>query len=208
MARTDGYFSAPRDCMTGRSTVFTNTMLGLLLRELDAQPGLPRPLAGHDLATRIIEQHWTGQYFRDALDRDLPSGDANVWPFFVGLIDNRDLQRRAFATLEARGITRPVPLRYFERRLPDSELAVPRVFTPDYQGDTSWTQLGPIYLGLLRQLDRRGFVAHRDDMAALITRDAQLPRALHDRRPALPRPRRPVRRDEGMIWAALFLDLL
>ena len=29
MARTSGYFSGPRDCMTGRSTVFANTMIAL-----------------------------------------------------------------------------------------------------------------------------------------------------------------------------------
>jgi hypothetical protein len=34
LARTDGYFSGPRDCMTGRSTVFANTMIALLSRLL------------------------------------------------------------------------------------------------------------------------------------------------------------------------------
>ena len=135
MARTDGYFSGPRDCMTGRSTVFANTMIGLLIRLLGVDDRLPNPLAGHDMADVLIRQYWTGSYFRDSLCRNEPSGDANLWPFFFEVVTDTEMQRRAFATLEARGFTQPIPLRYFEKRLPEAELPVPKAFTPNYQQD-------------------------------------------------------------------------
>src|SRR2546423_6688721 len=157
--------------MTGRSTVFANTMIALLARLLEDEPRLPNPFPGHDFPGAMLAQHWTGEYFRDALCRDLPSGDANVWPFFFGVFDEPDMKRRAFATLEERGLTRPVPLRYFERRLPESELPVPKLFTPNYQGDPSWTQLGAVYLGELAKVDRDQMLAHRARMAQFIERD-------------------------------------
>jgi len=207
LARTDGYFSGPRDCMTGRSTVFANTMIALLGRLLDRGDGLPRPLAGHDVAREMLRHHWTGESFRDSLDRTFPSGDANVWPFFYGVFDDRDMQRRAFSTLEANGFTDPVPLRYFQQRLPDAELPVPRLFTPNYQGDPSWTQLGPAYMHLLRDIDRPKMEQHRAKMAALIERDRNYLEIYT-------KTGRPYRgrallyhADEGMIWAAMFLDL-
>ena len=207
LARADGYFSGPRDCMTGRSTVFANTMIALLGRLLDRGDGLPRPQAGHDVAREMLRHHWTGDAFRDSLDRTFPSGDANVWPFFFGVFEDREMWRSAFAVLEANGFTDPVPLRYFEKRLPEAELPVPRLFTPNYQGDPSWTQLGPAYLHLLREVDRAKMEGHRGKMAALIERD----RNYLELYGTSGKPYRGraflYHADEGMIWAAMFLDL-
>jgi hypothetical protein len=97
MARPDGYFSGPRDCMTGRSTVFANTMIALLAQLLDELPSLPNPFRGHNATGAMWQHHWMGDHFRDSLCRDIPSGDANVWPFFFGVINDRDMQRRALA---------------------------------------------------------------------------------------------------------------
>jgi hypothetical protein len=211
LARARGYFSSPRDCMTGRSTVFANTMLALLGRLLADQPVLPQPARGANVARKLVDHHWTGSHFRDALDRELPSGDGNVWPFFLDVLDAADaatMLPSAFATLDARGMTRPVPLRYFERRLPESELPIPRAFTPNYQGDTSWTQLGAIYLGLLRRVDEARFRSERATLSALIDRDRNYLEVYRpDGRPYFGRAGTYFC-DEGMIWAALFLDLL
>jgi hypothetical protein len=207
MARTQGYFSGPRDCMTGRSTMFANTMIALTARLLDGDASLPNPFAGHDVRDRMLQHHWTGDYFRDSLCRELPSGDGNVWPFFFGIFDDPDMRRRAFATLEARGLTHPVPLRYFEHRLADSELPIPKMFTPNYQGDPSWTQLGAVYLGLLGEIDRPQMLQHRARMAEFIQRDRNyLELYTKDGKPYKGRAGL-YHADEGMIWAALFLDL-
>jgi hypothetical protein len=207
MARADGYFSGPRDCMTGRSTVFANTMIALLIKLLDVDRRLPNPLAGYDMAEVLVRHYWTGDYFRDSLCREMPSGDANVWPFFYEVVTDLDMKRRAFATLEARGLTEPVPLRYFERRLPEAELAVPRTFTPNYQGDPSWTQLGPAYLHLLKTVDRPRMEAHRAKMASFISRDRNyLELYTTEGKPYRGRAWL-YYADQGMIWAAMFLDL-
>jgi hypothetical protein len=208
MARTQGYFSGPRDCMTGRSTVFANTMIALTSQLLDGETRVSNPFAGHDVRDRMLQHHWTGEHFRDALCRELPSGDGNVWPFFFGLFDDEpEMRRRAFATLEARGLTDPVPLRYFERRLPESELPVPKAFTPNYQGDPSWTQLGAIYMTELAKFDRAKMITHRTRMAEFIERDRNyLELYTRDGKPYVGRAKI-YHADEGMIWAAIFLDL-
>src|SRR5262249_24802135 len=135
------------------------------------RPELPNPFRGTDVKQAILQQHWMGEYFRDSLDRDIPSGDANVWPFFLGVFTDPAMQRSAFATLEARGFAKPVPLRYFERRLPEAELPVPRTFAPNYQGDPSWTQMGAVFLEMLKKIDRPRMEQGRGAMAALIERD-------------------------------------
>jgi hypothetical protein len=207
MVRDDGYFSSPRDCMTGRSTAFANASLALLARQLDELPQLPNPFRGTDVAGAMLRQHWMGNYFRDSLCRDVPSGDANVWPFFFGIFTEPEMQRRAFATLEAGGFAHPVPLRYFQRRLRDSELPVPRWFTPNYQGDTSWTQLGPAYLQLLARIDRPLMEHHRARMAALIARDRNYLEVYTPEGKPYRGRGLVYHADEGMLWAAMFLAL-
>jgi hypothetical protein len=207
MARPDGYFSGPRDCMTGRSTVFANTMIALLARLLEDFPSLPNPFRGHDVRTALWQQHWMGDYFRDSLCRDIPSGDANVWPFFFEVVTDKQMQRRALATLEERGFTRPIPLRYFPTRLPEAELPVPRAATPNYQGDPSWMQLCPAFLRVLAQVDRPQMEWHRANVAALIERDQNYLEVYRtDGKPYRGRAFL-YQADEGMIWASMFLDL-
>ena len=206
MARPDGYFSGPRDCMTGRSTVFANTMIALLGRLTD-EMGLPNPFRGHDLVSAMWQHHWMGDHFRDSLCRDLPSGDANVWPFFFDVVTDRQMQRRALAALDERGYTRPLPLRYFPTRLPEAELPVPRAATPNYQGDPSWMQLGAAYLKVLGAVDRAHMTWHRANVAQIIERDRNYLEVYNtDGSPYRGRAFL-YYADEGMLWAAMFLDL-
>jgi len=208
LARADGYFSGPRDCMTGRSTVFANTMIALLGGLLDELPELPNPLRGHDVRAGMLRHHWSGDFFRDSLDREIPSGDANVWPYFFGVFDDQDMQRRSYGTLEERGFTRPIPLRYFERRMPESELPIPKAFTPNYQGDTCWMQLAPAYLKVLGDVDEVTMRRHRSRMSELVARDQNY-LELYTPEGAPYKGRAWLYyADAGMIWAAMFLDVL
>jgi hypothetical protein len=206
MARPDGYFSGPRDCMTGRSTVFANTMIALLAELLD-DLRLPNPLGAHDVVESMWQHHWMGDHFRDSLCRDLPSGDGNVWPFFFDVVTDDQMRRRAVQTLEERGYARPLPLRYFPTRLPEAELPVPRAATPNYQGDPSWMQLGPAYLHVLAKVDRPLMEWHRGNVARMIERDRNYLEVYNtDETPYAGRAFL-YYCDEGMLWASMFLDL-
>ncbi len=209
LARPEAYFSAPADCVRARSTTFTNTMLALLEQLLADEPRLPNPLAGADIAGRLVGSHWTGTHFRHALDHDQPSGDGNLFPFFFGILGDDDDRYRGLAlrTLEDQGFSEPIPLRYFERRTPSAELLVPRVFTPNYQGDTIWMQLCPLYLSQLQTIEPARAQRLRDRVARIIEIDGNY-LELYDRdlRPYTGRAGL-YHADEGMIWAALFLDL-
>jgi hypothetical protein len=206
LARPDGPFSGPRGCMTGRSTAFANTMVALAARLAD-ELGLPNPFHGRDVVGAMWQHHWMGDHFRDSLCRDVPSGDANVWPFFFEVVTDKQMQRRALAALDERGFARPLPLRYFPTRLPEAELPVPRVATPNYQGDPSWMQLGAAYLKVLGQVDRPLMEWHRANVGAVVERDANyLEVYTTEGRPYQGRAFL-YSCDEGMLWAAMFLDL-
>ncbi len=207
MARADGYFSGPRDCMTGRSTVFANAMIALLAKVLEDFPSLPNPLRGTDVVGSIWQHHWMGDHFRDSLCRDLASGDANVWPFFFGVVTDEQMRRRATRTLEERGFTRPLPLRYFQTRLPEAELPVPRFATPNYQGDPSWMQLGAAYLHVLATVDRPLMEWHRANVARFVERDGNYLELYTTAGEPYKGRAFLYTCDEGMLWASMFEDL-
>ena len=145
----------------------------------------------------MLAQHWMGDSFRDSLCRTFPSGDANVWPFFFGIFDDRAMRRRAFACWRRAASRARFRCATSSAALPGSELPVPRLFTPNYQGDPSWTQLGPVYLHLLEEVDRPRMERHRATMAALIERDRNYLEMYTPERPALPRPRLLLSRRRG-----------
>ena len=91
--------------------------------------------------------------FRDALGDHTVSGEANVWPFYAGVVGDDRLLASALRFLAATGFCDPYPLRYETIRRPGREVWFTRHVLPDYQGTTVWTSLGAIYLQLLRNVD-------------------------------------------------------
>ena len=99
-----------------------------------------------------MRHFWRGDRFIDALGADdTSSGEANLWPFWNGVVEDRDVMATAFDTLRRDGYTEPYPLRYETRRRPEIEVWLTRHVLPDYQGSTVWTSLGSMYLQLLRR---------------------------------------------------------
>ena len=156
----------------------------------------------------LVRHYWMGDYFRDSLCRDEPSGDANVWPFFFEIVTDTEMQRRAFATLEARGFTQPVPLRYFETAPPGGRAARPAVLharttrairagrSSARPISTSWPRsIGPRWSANAPRWPRSSSAI--GNYLELYTTDAKPYRG----RALL------YYADQGMIWAAMFLDL-
>ncbi len=194
MARTSGYFSGPRDCMTGRSTVFANTMIALSAQLLDGDKRVPNPFAGHDVRDRMLAT---------PLDRRLLPGCAlprsavrRRQRLAVLLRRVRRAGDEAARVRDARG-ARATPTRFrcatSSAGCPRASCPCPRCSRPNYQGDPSWTQLGAIYLGELAQdRSRQDGASTARRMAAFIERDRNyLELYTRDGKP-LRRPRPPL----------------
>jgi hypothetical protein len=229
LVRADRTFSAHRDTFKNGSTAYANSMVALLARTV-AETGwgpdvLPRhflpdreridapaamPIVGitPDWGSLLRIHFWTGDRFRDRLGTDQTSGEANVWPFFAGLIDDRSMLTTALETLRREGYTTPYPLKFDVEPRTEGELWVFRLWSPDYQTTTSWTSLGSIYLSLLREVEPAAAAVELDRMRALIERDDTLWEVLDARG----RPWRSASRlsvsDTSMLWGAILLDAL
>lgn len=157
----------------------------------------------------LLRRHfWQGDRFRDRLGSDETSGEANVWPFFAGLIEDRDMLAAALGTLQREGYTAPYPLRFDATHRVDRLVPAYRLWSADYQTTTSWTSLGSIYLSLLRDVEPGAASAELDRMRALIERDGTFWEVLDARGETWRSRSRLSVSDVSMLWGAILLELL
>ncbi|HET9520474.1 MAG TPA: hypothetical protein VFO73_05450 [Candidatus Limnocylindrales bacterium] len=211
LVRADRKFSAHRDTVENRSNAYGNTMVALLAKTL-AETGwfaspFERYFAG-DHGRLLVEHFWDGDHFRDALGDDTVSGEANVWPFYTGVIDDPAMLGAALGHLDRNGFCDPYPLRYETSRRAEREVWLTRHVLPDYQGSTVWTSLGAMYLQLLRTVDPVRAAAETARYVEWIERDGTFWEVMDARGQNWVSPRWIMIGEESMLWSAIFLDHL
>jgi hypothetical protein len=211
LVRSDRTFSAHRDTVVNRSNVYGNTMVALLAKTIEETGWFVSPFAPHfegDYGSLLLEHFWVDDHFRDALGDDTVSGEANVWPFYSGIIGDPELVVLALTHLHENGFCDPYPLRYETTRRPEREVWLTRHVLPDYQGSTVWTSLGAMYLQVLRTVNPRLAVAETARYVDWIQRDGTYWEVMNARGQNWVSPRWIMIGEESMLWSAIFLDAL
>jgi hypothetical protein len=212
LVRNDRKYSAHRDTIVNRCNAVGNSMVALLamtLADLGWEvPASMRPLA---LAPQsiLLDRFWDARgFFIDSIGDDRPSGEGNIWPFWTGVITDDAVLRKALHELEERGYADPYPLKYEVARRPQLEPLFVRTFMPDYQGASVWTSLGSMYLQLLHAFDPASARIEIDRYRIWIERDGTFWEVIDDETGERYSSTLLTRSDEGMLWSAIFLDLL
>jgi hypothetical protein len=211
LVRDDRTYSAHRDTVVNRSTAYGNVMVALLAKTVADTGWFASPLERFfdgDYGRLLRTSFWVDGRYRDALDDSAVSGEANVWPFYAGVVTDDRMMRSALSWLAAEGFCDPYPLRYETSRRPEREVWFTRHVLPDYQGSTVWTSLGAIYLQLLNAVDREAASREIARYAAWIERDGTYWEVLDARGRSWVSPRRLFIGEESMLWSAIFLDVL
>jgi hypothetical protein len=211
LVRSDRKFSAHRDTVVNRSNAFGNTMVALLAKTIAETGWFASPFEKHfegDYGRLLIEHFWDGDHFRDALGDETVSGEANIWPFYTGVIGDPDVVAAALAHLHANGFCDPYPLRYETSRRPEREVWLTRHVLPDYQGSTVWTSLGAMYLQVLRTVNPSLAATETARYVEWIERDGTFWEVMNAHGQNWVSPRWVMIGEESMLWSAIFLDAL
>jgi hypothetical protein len=211
LVRSDRKFSAHRDTVVNRSNAYGNTMVALLAKTIEETGWFASPFERHfdgDYGRLLFEHFWVDDHFRDALGDETVSGEANIWPFYAGVIGDPDIIGPALAYLDAHGFCDPYPLRYETCRRPEREVWLTRHLLPDYQGSTVWTSLGAMYLQVLRTVDPVLAASETARYVDWIERDGTFWEVMNAAGRNWVSPRWILIGEESMLWSAIFLDAL
>jgi hypothetical protein len=183
----------------------------LLAKTIEETGWLDSPFNRHfegDYGRLLLEQFWAGDHFRDALGDDTVSGEANIWPFYTGVIADPLIIGPALAHMAANGFCDPYPLRYETSRRPEREVWLTRHVLPDYQGSTVWTSLGAMYLQVLRTINAGLAASETARYVDWIERDGTFWEVMNSQGQNWVSPRWIMIGEESMLWSAIFLDHL
>ena len=194
-----------RDTTKYRRSAYAVTMLALMHRE-SLSLGLPlHPSLKHDYVQLLLRDYWNGSYFDADLGVRAWSTEANLFPLWLGLIEDRAIVDAVCDTIRTKGLTKPCPIRYTDTPHTFHYFGWARMFLPNYAGTTLWTWLGAVYLQILQRAERPEFEEEYRTFTAMIERCRNFPELLDSDGRWYQTPF--YRAEEGMIWAVLYLDI-
>ncbi len=203
LVRKDRTFSSLKDYAARQSSCYDNAMLGMLSKDLD-RLGMENPLRKYDYPQLIKEHFWTGEHFLDDLSgKNYIAADANLFPFWTGVIKDREMLRSSMNAIRKEGLDQPIPLRYTKHR--QRMIFLERIVS-GWQTHACWTIMGPMYIKLLKETDGKAAKVQTDKFSRLIEKHGNYPEILDSK--GKPFQTLLYHSDTGMIWAGLYLDLL
>ena len=91
----------------------------------------------------IKKQFWNGKYFYDdASHKNYLAGDANIFPFLLGIIKDRDKMQSALAEILKAGLDKPLPLKYTISRDKVQFVWQEKFALRAYESNAVWTNIG------------------------------------------------------------------
>jgi hypothetical protein len=204
LVRADKSFTSIKDNASRKSCAYDNAMIGLISKYLDSFE-LQNPWVGEDFSEKLIDNFWTGSYFKEDLSgSDVVAGDANVFPFWTGIVQDKSLLKKAISAVRKEGLDKPLPLRY-TMHTPKGLFLPARVFAPNYEGNTVWAHLGLLYIEVVSALNKKWA---REYLAEYTKRIEEHKTFLELYEPdGTPYKTLVYVTDEGMLWAANYLIL-
>lgn len=209
LVKKDIYLSGAKDCIRRFSSTYNNTMVAWLKRLIgraqDRGIDLPNPFKGFQIKERMRRELWEGSYFKEDLKGNYISSDANIFPFYLDIFKNKEMEKSAISSMQEEGLNKPFPIKYSKERKGGRELGLVRLFTPNYQGNTIWTQMGLCYIDILSEIDES---KAKEDLKKIKSKIEEHGVVLEVFKPdGSPYSTPFYSSDYGMIWAVHFLQL-
>ena len=204
LVRMDTHFSSIKDFAKRKSSCYDNCMVALMARDLKGM-NLVNPLAEYNYPKLIEHNFWNGTYFYDDLTKgEYVAGDANIFPFVLGIVTDSDKLQSVIKKIQEAGLDQPFPLKYTADRIKVNFIHQ-EVFLRNYESDSIWTHMGPLYLKLLQKVDPAAAEQHKTKYKEVIERYGNYLEVFNIDGTPFKTPFYYC--DHGMLWAANFLTL-
>ncbi|MEK6969219.1 MAG: hypothetical protein AABW48_02210 [Nanoarchaeota archaeon] len=196
--------SSIKDFSIRKSSCYDNCMVALLAKDLKSLK-LYNPLQDFDYPSLIKRHFWNGRFFFDDLTKkDYVAGDANLFPFLLGIINDKEMLKSALEQIHVAGLDEPFPLKYTVSR-EHVHFITEEVALRNYESSAIWMHMGPLYVKLLQQLDKERAKEYENRYTGLIEKHKNFLEVFDAQGKPFSTPFYYC--DSGMLWAANYLTL-
>jgi len=196
-------FSSMKDLSVRQSSCYDNAMAAMLGNELRSMKKLENPLRKTNFRKLIKKYFWNSEFFLDDLSgKSYVAADANIFPFWTGLFDEKGMIKKAFDSMQREGLDRPFPVKYTRER---QKMIFVDFLARGYEAGKEWTNMGPLYIALLKKTNRAEAESHMDAYRKIIESYKNYLEVFDEK--GKPFKTAFYYSDEGMIWSANFLSL-
>jgi GH15 family glucan-1,4-alpha-glucosidase len=204
LLRRDKHYSSMKDYAKQESSCYVNCFVGLLANNLK-RAGIKSSFDKYDYSKIIKKYFWRGNYFMDDLSgNEVISGDANVFPYWTGLIKDKDMFNKSLKTIKRKKLDEPFSLKYNNKE-DDMKWSFINFINKDYENGTIWMHLAMCYLDVLSKFKvdelkkelkkHKGLIEKQGTMIEVYTHEGKPFKSLV------------FEHDEAMIWCAEILKL-
>lgn len=204
LVKPEVHFSSMKDFTLRKSSCYDNCMVGLLAEDLKKMK-LTNPFKEFNYSELIKRHFWNGSYFYDDLrKKKYVAGDANIFPFLFGLINDQKMLKLALQAIKETGLDDPLPLKYTHSRK-DINFIWQEFFLRNYESNAVWTHMGPLYIKLVHSVDPKSAKKYKEIYKKSIEKHSNFLEVFDAEGKPFRTPFYYC--DSGMLWAANYLTL-
>ena len=198
------HFSSMKDHSIRQSSCYDNCMVYLLSKNLD-ELKLENPFKQYNYQKLIKENFWTGNYFLDDLSgKKYISSDSNIFPFICEVFNDKEMLKKCIQTIQKEQLDKPFPLKYSKSK--KVKLAIYDCLAKGYEETSNWTHMGPMYIKLIKQIDKEKYKFHLEQYKKLIEEYGNYLEVFDPK--GKPFKSLLYYADEGMLWSCNILEML
>jgi hypothetical protein len=178
----------------------------MLAHYLESIKVLDNPFRKYDYESIVKKNFWNNKCFLDDLSENkMVCGDANILPFWSGLLRDKALLRKAVDSIRKEGLDKPFPLKYASRKFKEQKMIDGELLAGDYERDVIWAHIGLMYIRVVADLDKNLARKYLEQYKKQIE-------TYHTFIEVYDKDGKPFKTllyyaDEGMLWAANYLYL-
>ncbi len=205
LVRPELHVSSMKDFAIRRSSCYDNCLVAMLADDLQKMKNLQNPFKKFDYPSLIKRHFWNGHYFYDDLSKKhYFAGDANLFPFLFGIIDDQQMLKSSLHQIQAAGLDEPFPLRYTQDRR-NIHFIWQEIFLRNYESSAIWMHMGPLYVKLVKRVDFEQAREYKEKYTELIEKHRNFLEVFNSKGRPYGTPFYYC--DRGMLWAANYLGL-
>jgi hypothetical protein len=207
LVRKDKVFSSMKDHSKRSSSCYDNVMVAMLNNELKKIKIIDNPLKDYNFKKIIKENFWQDGYFLDDTSGEkYVAGDANVFPFWTGVFEETNMLKSAITAIQDNDLDKPFPIKYTSSSVKEPAHIGAEIFAKDYERDSIWLHMGPLYVKIVKKVDRKKAAEYTELYRRLIEKHKNFLEVFDKDGKPFKSPF--YYTDESMLWSSMFLDLV